>query len=160
AGGKSLFGDHAGPKDQRETEARPDVLTYTSAAMTADVTVIGPIDVELFVRSSVDHTDFFVRLCDVDEKGKSINLCAGLIRLSPSSIDRDADGVFRVAFNVTPTANTFRVGHRIRVQVASGGFPLYARNPGSGEPLAKATTFVAADQQVLHDPAHPSAITL
>jgi hypothetical protein len=59
-----------------------------------------------------------------------------------------------------PTANTFRRGHRIRLQVSSGAHPLYARNPGSGEPLGKATTMVAADQEVFHDPARPSAVVL
>lgn len=50
--------------------------------------------------------------------------------------------------------------HRIRVQVASGAFPRYARNLGTGEPRATATTLRAADQAVHHDPAHPSAIVL
>ncbi len=59
-----------------------------------------------------------------------------------------------------PTAYRFKRGHRIRVQVSSGAFPRYARNPGTGEPHATATTLRAADQEVYHDPAHPSAIIL
>jgi predicted acyl esterase len=51
-------------------------------------------------------------------------------------------------------------GHRIRVQVSSGAFPRYNRNPGTGEPRATATTLRAADQQVFHDPQHPSAVIL
>ena len=35
-----------------------------------------------------------------------------------------------------PTANTFRAGHRIRLQVSSGAHPLFCRNAGTGEPLA------------------------
>jgi predicted acyl esterase len=61
---------------------------------------------------------------------------------------------------LAPTANTFRRGHRIRLQVCSGAHPRYSRNPGTGEPLAKATRLLAADQQVLHDPAHPSSLLL
>ncbi|MFB6843359.1 hypothetical protein ACFCXS_00595 [Streptomyces sp. NPDC056373] len=48
----------------------------------------------------------------------------------------------------------------MRVQVSSGAFPQYHRNPGTGEPLTTATTLRAADQQVFHDPEHPSAIVL
>ena len=59
-----------------------------------------------------------------------------------------------------PTAHRFRRGHRIRVQVSSGAFPRFARNPGTGEPHATATTLLAADQEVHHDPRHPSAIIL
>jgi predicted acyl esterase len=46
------------------------------------------------------------------------------------------------------------------VQVSSGAFPRYARNPGSGEPRATATRLVPAGQSVYHDPDRPSAIIL
>jgi predicted acyl esterase len=46
------------------------------------------------------------------------------------------------------------------VQVASGAFPRFSRNTGSGEPLATATKLIAADQTIYHDVAHPSAILL
>ncbi len=59
-----------------------------------------------------------------------------------------------------PTAHTFRIGHRVRLQVSSGAHPLFVRNPGTGEPLATAVTFRSAEQEVLHDPDHPSAIEL
>ena len=36
--------------------------------------------------------------------------------------------------------------------------PRYARNTGSGEPLASATRLVVADQLIYHDPDHPSGI--
>jgi predicted acyl esterase len=72
--------------DNRILEARPDVLTYTSAPLAADLSVMGEVSVDLFVRSSLD--------------------------------------------------------------------------PGSGEPLGTATTLIAADQAVYHDPDHPSAIVL
>jgi predicted acyl esterase len=59
-----------------------------------------------------------------------------------------------------PTAYRFARGHRIRVQVSSGAFPRYARNTGTGEPIAGAVTLRAADQAVFHDPDHPSAVIL
>ena len=74
--------------------------------------------------------------------------------------ERDADGVVRVSFALWPMAHRFRRGHRIRVQVSSGAHPRYARNTGTGEPLVSATTLVAADQEVFHDPERPSAVTL
>ena len=159
-GGAALNGKNAGPKDQRPREERPDVLTYTSDAMVEDMTVAGPLAVDLWVRSSLDNTDFFVRLCDVSPKGRSTNLADGIIRLRPGDIDRGADGSFPVRVRMWPTANTFQVGHRVRLQVSSGAHPLSARNPGTGEPLARAVTLRAAEQEVLHDPDHPSAIEL
>jgi uncharacterized protein len=57
-----------------------------------------------------------------------------------------------------PTAHRFQAGHRMRVQVCSGAFPRYARNPGTGEARATAATLRPADQEIYRDSAHPSAI--
>jgi hypothetical protein len=48
----------------------------------------------------------------------------------------------------------------MRVIVASGAHPRYARNLGSGESLADAVTFHVAHQQIFHDPKHLSRILL
>jgi putative CocE/NonD family hydrolase len=102
----------------------------------------------------VAFADVFVRLCDVDEKGRSLNVCDGLVSLT------GADEVTGATVKLWPTAYRFRRGHRIRVQVSSGAFPRFNRNPGTGHPRGTATTLVAADQTVHHDPAHPSAVVL
>jgi putative CocE/NonD family hydrolase len=159
-GGAGLNFATAGRKDQRRREHRHDVLSYTSPVLTDDLTVIGPLTATLFVRSSLTHSDFFVRLCDVTQKGKSFNVSDGIIRLTPESVERSNDGVIRLEISLWPTANTFRAGHRIRLQVSSAAHPLYARNAGTGEPLATAANPRSADQEVFHDAARPSCITL
>jgi putative CocE/NonD family hydrolase len=154
----------AGPRDQGAREGRADVLTYTSEPISEDMTVAGPLWAELFVRSSLPHTDFCACLCDVSPRGKSINLSIGIIRLAPDAsggdITRQPDGVVRVRVPMWPTAHTFRRGHRVRVQVSSGAFPHFARNPGTGEPTATAARLLTSDNEVLHDPQHPSGIDL
>jgi putative CocE/NonD family hydrolase len=136
------------------------VLVYSSDVLSEDVTIIGDVVADLYVRSSLDHTDFFVRLCDVSPKGTSTNVCDAILRLGPGDGEVQPDGTSHLRMTLSPTANSFRRGHRIRVQVSSGAHPLYARNTGSGEPLGKASTFVVADQEVFHDPEHPSSIEL
>jgi hypothetical protein len=158
-GGVSL-GQNSGPKDQRALEARADVLTYTSTPLDRDLEVIGPVQAELFVRSSLAHTDFFASLCDVDPAGKSINLCDGLLRVRPEHSMPQPDGSLQLCLDLFPTAHRFKQGHCVRVQVSSGAHPRFARNTGSGEPLATATTLKVAEQTVYHDAAHPSAIML
>lgn len=158
-GGVTLS-QNAGPKDNRALEARPDVLCYSSSPLDHDVDVIGPVRAELYVKSSLEHTDFFARLCDMYPSGKSINACDGLLRLHPGDILLERDGSFKVEIDLWPTAYRFRRGHRIRLQVSSGAHPRFARNLGSGEPLGTATTLVPADQTLYHDPTHPSAIIL
>ncbi len=159
-GGPSLNVRSAGRRDQRRREHRHDVLTYTSPVLSEDLTVIGPLTTTLYLRSSLEHTDFFVRLCDVSEKGRSVNLSDGIMRLSPGSVQKEEDGVFKLDVAMWPTANTFKAGHRIRLQVSSGAHPLFCRNAGSGEPLATGATMRSADQEVFHDAARPSCITL
>ena len=149
-----------GAKDNRKLEARPDVLVYTSSVLEQDKEVIGPISADLYVRSSLQHTDFFARLCVVEPTGKSINLCDGIIRLTPDCITPQEDGCLHIQINIWPTAYHFSPGQRIRLQVSSGAHPSFVRNPGTGEPLATATKLRVADQIVYHDPEHPSAIVL
>lgn len=149
-----------GAVDNQALEARPDVLVYTSDALAEALTLLGPVTAELYVTSSVDHTDFFVRLCDVHPDGRSINVCDGLQRLTPAMIRRDAAGIHRVSISLWPAGHRFGAGHRLRVQVSGGAHPVYARNLGTGEPHATATTMRAADHHVYHDAARCSAVTL
>ncbi len=80
--GGTSTGPNSGPKDNRELEARPDVLTYSTGPLAAEVEITGPVRAELYVTSTLAHTDFFARLCDVDPKGRSVNVTDGLIRLA------------------------------------------------------------------------------
>jgi uncharacterized protein len=144
----------AGPVDNTALEARPDVLTYTTDPLAEDVEVIGAVSAEIWFRSSLAYADVFVRLCDVDAAGRSLNVCDGLVSL------RGAAETTGASVRLWPTAHRFTRGHRVRVQVSSGAFPRYNRNPGTGEPRGTAVTLRPADQHVYHDPAHPSAIIL
>ncbi len=155
-----LLNARSGTADNRALESRADVLTYTSEPLDNDLEVIGPVSVDLHVSSSLAHTDFFARLCDVLPSGKSINVCDALRRVRPGAPALEADGSLHLTFDLWPAAHRFRRGHRLRLQVSSGAHPRFARNPGTGEPLASASRLIAADQALYHDPAHPSAIVL
>lgn len=158
--GGSLFGRGAGPADNRALEARPDVLLYTSAPLTSDIEVVGQVEAELHVRSSLQHTDFFVRLCDVEPEGKTINVCDGVLRVIEGRPDPAADGTLHLQIELWPTAYRFKRGHRLRLQVSSGAHPRLARNTGSGEPLGTATKLIVAEQEIFHDPDRPSSLML
>jgi uncharacterized protein len=158
--GATLDPLRAGAKDQRRREDRADVLVYSSDVLRQDVTVAGPVTADIFMRSTRPHFDVFVRLCDVDTRGRSRNVCDGILRVRPASTIRDPDGVTRVAVQMWPTARTFRTGHRIRLQISSAAHPLFARNTGSGEPLGSASHLFPSEHEVFHDPERPSAIEL
>jgi putative CocE/NonD family hydrolase len=136
------------------------VLVFTTDALAVPLEVVGPVAARVYVRASVEHTDVVVRLCDVDARGRSVNVCDGIRRILPSQVAADAQGVRGVEVDPWATGHRFDRGHRIRVQVASAAFPRFARNPNTGEPPATATRLVPTDQDVFHDPSHPSHILL
>jgi putative CocE/NonD family hydrolase len=146
--------------DNRALEARPDVLTYTTPALPSAIEAIGPVQVELWLRTSSSYFDVFARICDVDPQGASWNVCDALARVAPERFERLADGTWRVAFGLWPIGHRFASGHRIRLQVSSGAHPRYARNPGTGEDPLTATTLQAVDVELLHGRDQPSVLIL
>ncbi|MFC1976468.1 CocE/NonD family hydrolase, partial [Chloroflexota bacterium] len=115
---------------------------------------------ELYVRSSLAHTDFFGRLCDVYPHGRSINICDGLFRVAPGKGEPQPDGSLRIEIDLWSTAYRFRRGHRLRLQVSSGAHPRWNRNLGTGEPPGTGTKLAIAEQIIYHDRRHPSALVL
>lgn len=172
-GGPSLDPSRAGKRNQRRREERSDVATWTGDPLAGDLTAVGPVEAVVWLRASSWWTDLFVRLCDVDRRGRSVNLADGILRLEPDgagvrtvgsaadgSVGAGADGSVEVRIRMWPIAATWRKGHRIRVQVSGGAHPLFARNLGGGEPLASASTLVTVVHEILHDPDHPSRVVL
>jgi putative CocE/NonD family hydrolase len=151
AGGPVANGQRAGRVRNDAVEARPDVLVFTGPPLAAPVTVAGPVSARLRVRGSTGHFDVFARLCDVDPRGRSWNVCDGLVRV-------DAAGWTDVTVAMSSTAYEYGAGHRLRLQVSGGAHPRFARNTGTGEPLATATALVPGTTELRHGP--PSALTL
>ena len=112
--------------DDSSLAERSDVLAYTGAALKADLTVMGTVRVRLAHSTRHEDADLFVRLSEVDATGHSHNVTETYLRL-PAGRD---DGP--VEIELLPTAHRFGRGNRIRLLVAGGSFPQYARNPGTG----------------------------
>jgi putative CocE/NonD family hydrolase len=149
----------AGAWNNHRLERRRDVLVYTSPILTQPLEIIGAVRLELFVRSSLEYTDFYGRLCDVQPDGKSINLCDGLFRVVPGKGECQPDGTLKIEVDLWATAYQFKPGHALRLIVASGAHPRWSRNTGSANPL-RDTELRSANQTIYHDAAHPSALVL
>ncbi len=135
--------------DNRPLEARSDVLTYTTAPLTSVLEAIGPVRVELCVRTGGPYFDLFARVCDVHPDGASMNVCDALARVAPGRFEQIDERTWRVGFDLWPIAHRFAAGHRIRLQVSSGAHPRYARNTGTGEELTTATRLEPVDIELL-----------
>jgi hypothetical protein len=158
-GGPILSG-RSGPRDQTELEARADVVVFTGPVLRDDLVALGPVRATVHVRADVEHLDVFVRVCDVDEAGRSVNVTDGVRRITPTDPGPAADGSVAVGIDLWPVGHRFATGHRLRVQVSGGAHPRFARHPGTGAALGEADVLVPREREILHDAAHPSHVVL
>ncbi|MGA8732063.1 MAG: CocE/NonD family hydrolase [Terracidiphilus sp.] len=154
-----------GARDQKEVEARPDVLVYSTPPLDQDTEVTGPIALDLYAKSSAVDTDFTAKLVDVWPNGFAQNLTEGILR----AVYRDSTSaptpivpgqVYEYKIDVWSTSNVFLKGHRIRLEVSSSNFPRFDRNLNTGKNAAESSEFVKATNTILHDTQHPSALIL
>jgi putative CocE/NonD family hydrolase len=134
----------AGSKDNKVREERPDVLTFTTQVLTDAVDVVGSALVELFHGTDNAFADIFVRLCEVDPKGRSRNLGERNVRLDGAKEGES------VRLQLSAIAHRFRPGTRIRLQVSGGSHPQYARNLGTGESQAQGTSMAPSHRTICH----------
>ncbi|RZT88461.1 hypothetical protein EV383_5403 [Pseudonocardia sediminis] len=146
--------------DNRGTEAREDVLVYTGPVLETDLDLLGDVSAVIYVRTDGGHGDVFVRLCDVEPDGRSLNITDGMHRLVPEAEAVAPDGTVAVRIPLSPTGYRVRAGHRLRVQVAAAAFPRFARNHGTGERVATATSGRRIAYEIRHGADHPSHVTL
>jgi putative CocE/NonD family hydrolase len=158
-GGAMFAFSGAGPVNQAKLEARNDVLVYSSEPLVTDMTIVGSVTAVIYARANNHNADLFVKLCDVDERGNSINICDGIVRkgLGDPAVP---DDIWKLNLTLHATAHTFGEGHRLRLIVASGAHPRFARNTGTDEPFGTGTKLVPVDIEIFHDDAHPSAVHL
>jgi putative CocE/NonD family hydrolase len=168
-------------EDQRFVDDRPDVLSYVSAPLDADLTITGNVAAKLMASTSGTDSDFVVKLIDVFPEdyeqparqpgayAKSLN---GYELPIAMEIRR---GRYLQSFEkATPLVpnhviawdvplrdhdHVFKKGHRLMVQVQSSWFPVIDRNPQKFVPniyKAKPEDYQKATQKVCSG----SAVTL
>lgn len=163
----ALSAANAGPRDQRAVEVRADVLVYTTLPLTRDVEVTGPIQLVLFASSSTYDTDFTGKLVDVFPDGRALIITDGILRAryrqsltQPTRLEPDT--IYELHISLSATANVFKAGHRIRLEVSSSNFPRFDRNTNTGGIIAQESEAdcLVAVNRVFHDQAHPSHLLL
>lgn len=151
--------------DQRPFEARRDVLVFSTPPLEKALTVAGPVEVVLQVSSSTRDTDFIVKLTDVHPDGKSINLNDDGFRVRyregfDKTVLMEAGQVYRITLPNMVVGHRFDVGHRIRLDITSGMFPLYERNLNTGGNNFDEMDWVVAENSVHLGGEEPSCLML
>src|SRR5690606_715225 len=115
---------------------RPDVVTFTTEPFAEDFHLIGGPEVEIFVSSDAPDTDIVCMLQDVYPAdgtwpaGYRMNLSESIFRLRfREGFDKPVflkpGEPVKVRFELYPTSNLFKAGHRLRLLVSSSSFPRF-----------------------------------
>ena len=176
--------------DQRFASRRPDVLVFETEVLDSDLTLAGPLEVELQVQITGTDADFVVKLIDVFPEDFSYGPDApsrhrrittttypmgGYQMLVRGDVFRgkyrhgfDRPEAFepgktsKVRFSLNDIAHRFKKGHKLMIQVQSSWFPLIDRNPQQFLNIyqADSSDFVPAEISVQHHVGAVSKITL
>ena len=153
-----------GPVDQTQNENRDDVLVYTSDELQEPLSFAGNLEAKLHVSADTPDADWAVKIVDVRPDGFAQNLAAGILRgryrdslLTPRPLK--SGEVVEITVDLGPCAATLAKGHRLRVDVCGSLFPLYDRNPNTGEGPFGGRTAVSTET-VHHKPGALSRIVL
>ncbi len=161
---------HGGPP-YLPLRSRSDIVVFQTEPLSEDVQVIGPVEVKLFAASTGVDTDFTAKLVDVYPpsadfpRGFDLNLADGIIRaryrdnLKTQKLMTPGT-VYEFTIRPFPTANVFKRGHRIRVDISSSNFPMFDVNPNTGEPLGQNRRMRAVENSIFHSAARPSHLVL
>lgn len=151
--------------------SRADVVVFQTEPLTEDMTVIGPITVKLFASATTVDADFTAKLVDVYPSstdwpgGFDLNLTDAIVRgryraTRDHAVMLQPGRVYEFTIDPFPTANVFKKGHRIRVDISSSNFPRFDVNPNTGEPLGRNRRMITTDISVQHSATYPSHIVL
>ncbi|WIM88332.1 CocE/NonD family hydrolase [Candidatus Mycobacterium wuenschmannii] len=138
-GGRLLSPD-GGYRDDTALAARRDVLSFTSDPLPADLVVHGCPVADLAHSSDHPFVDVFVRVSEVDAKGRSRNVSDGYRRLSQAGD--------QVRLELDAISHRFRAETRIRVLIAGGSHPRFDRNLGNGEPTLTGSQLTPSTHEV------------
>jgi hypothetical protein len=133
--------------------------------MPSDFEVTGPIKLKMYASTNCLDTDWTAKVVDVSPDGYAKNLCDNIIRgryrqgfqnqnlLEPGQ-------VYEYDIDIGVTANVFKVGHRIRLEVSSSNFPRFDRNLNTGKRAGYDSEMRVANQIVFHSNKYPSHLIL
>lgn len=123
-------GHPAGPLDRTHTDARSDVLTFTTPPLGRDLHLAGAVHATLRATSDAAGFDLHAILSEAPEAGGVYELASGYRRV---------DGLPDAPVQVDMQAVCARIpaGSRLRLSVAAGAFPAFPVNTGTGRPPAE-----------------------
>ena len=154
------------PFDNRHLEqTRDDMLLFDMEPIQAPLALAGESSLIVFAHADVPDFDLYARLLDVHPDGRAIYLCDGIIRARFRKGRQHAQAVVAgeissYQIDLGPLGHVLRVGHYLRLELASSAFRRFDINACSGGNLAEETTAQQATISIVHSASHPSRLIL
>ncbi|MXR21428.1 CocE/NonD family hydrolase [Halobacterium bonnevillei] len=150
---------------------RDDVLVYRTPPLEEPVEIAGPIRVRVFGETDGPDTDFTAKLVDEHPpsddypNGYDLNLSDSICRARFRGYRDEPDlvepgEVYEFYMEPYDTANHFKEGHRIRLDVSSSNWPRFDVNHNTGGPLYVDEEYRVAENTVHHSASHPTHVEL
>ncbi len=119
------------PSDQREEDARS--LVFDSPVLVEPLEVLGMPELELTLVTTSPQTQLYARLCDVAPDGASTRVSFGILNLSHrdghTSLKPMPHDSSTVTVPINNCGHVFARGHRLRVTIQTGSWPLVWPSP-------------------------------
>lgn len=144
---------------------RDDVLTFLTPPLRRDLEIAGAVKVTLSVASTAEDTAFAAKLIAVDERGRAYNIRSGITSLAyrnhaatPQSYvpGQKVD----VTIDLWPIQWRLPAGHRLRLDISSADFPMYAAHGNRAEPWALLSNPQVARQTIYFGGSNASRIEI
>jgi len=168
--------------DQRFASRRPDVMVYQTEILKEDITLVGPLQVKIFVSTTGTDADYVIKMIDVfpdqlddyPENDKNVPM-GGYQMLVRGEVIRGKyrnsfekpepfvpNKITEINFEIPDLAHQFKKGHRIMIQIQNSWFPLVDINPQTFLNIyeAKEEDFIKATHRIYHDKQRPSKISI
>ena len=163
--------------DQAPFSHRPDVLTWSTEPLAADVIIVGDVAARIFASTTGSDADWVIKLIDVYPadvtapsalRGRQLMIANDIYRArfrssyeTPQAVP--SNEVIGYDVDLHAASHVFRKGHRIAVQLQSSWFPLIDRNPQhfvANIMEAKPQEYRAETHEIFQGGRYPSAISV
>lgn len=166
-GGESLFEtrEEIGSLPQPECGWHDDVISFVSAPLEHDMTILGPLKAQLYVASDAQDTAFTIKVMEVFDNGEAYNIRNGITTLAYRNgaqhrLPYEPNTVESLEIACWDVAWTLKKGSRLRVDISSSNFPEYSVHPNQSGVWSKIDKTVPAKQTLYIGLQHPACITL
>lgn len=169
--GGTLIANHNDPMGTAECSclqepigSREDVLYFVTESFTEDEQITGSIKAHLFVESDAPATAFTIKLSEIFEDGKTLNIRDDYTDIrwrDAATIKEYIPGeVTELIFDILEIDWKMKAGSKLRIDISSSNNPAFLPHKNTTVPWAEETKSQIAHQKIYTGEKYPSRVIL